>query len=75
MLPELLEVINTALESVHLPSSMNEAINIVLLKPDKTPNNPESYRPISLLTSGVKLLAKVLAIGLTKVISKIVHVD
>lgn len=56
MLPELLEFFNAALEYGHLPPSMNEAVIIVLLKPDKpdkSPNNPESYRPISLLTCGV----------------------
>lgn len=77
LFPELLEVFNAALELEcgHLPPSMNEAIIIVLLKPDKNPNNPESHRPISLLKSDVKLLSKVLATRLAKVISKILHLD
>lgn len=75
LLPELSEVFNAALEFGHLPPSMNKAIIIVLLKPEKNTNNPESYCPISLLTSDVKLLAKVLATRLAKVIYKIVHLS
>lgn len=52
---------------------MNEAIIVVLLKPGKHAMLVESNRPISLLTADVKLLAKVLALRLSKVIHKIVH--
>lgn len=75
LLPEMLAVFNAALECGHLLPSMNGAIIIVLLKPNKTPKNPESYRPISLLILDVKLLAKVVATRLAKVTSKIVHSD
>lgn len=58
LLPELLEIFNAALEYGHLPPFMNMVIIIVLLKLANVPNNPESYCPISLLTSDVKILAK-----------------
>lgn len=54
---------------------MNEAIIIVLLKPGKDATVPDSYRPISLLTTDVKLLAHVLATRLAQVIHKLVHRD
>lgn len=65
----MLGVFNAAFDVGKLPESMNEAIIIALLKPGKDPVNPESYRLISLLTSDVKLLAKVLATRLIK------HID
>lgn len=58
-----------------LPQSMNEAIIVLLLKPGKEAHLPDSYRPISLLTTDVKLLARVLATRLAKVIHKVVHRD
>lgn len=48
---------------------MTEATIVVIPKKDKDPLNTESYRPISLLISDVKILAN----GLNKVISKIFH--
>lgn len=71
----LLNLFNTALRSGTLPQSMNEAIIVLLLKPGKDALLPDSYRLISLLTSDVKLLAKVLASRLAKVVHKIVHRD
>lgn len=53
---------------------MTKAI-IVLLKTGKDPLDPGSYRPISLLQSDVKMLSKVLALRLNKVISSIIHSD
>lgn len=75
MLPTLLKVYNGALESGKLPQSMNEAIIVVLLKPGKDAMLADSYRPISLSTSDVKLLAKVCALRLSKVIHKIVGIN
>lgn len=48
---------------------------VVLLKPGKDPDQPESYHPILLLNADLKLLTKVLAMGLSKVIAKLVHHD
>lgn len=75
LLPELLKVFNWAKERGKLPPSMTEAIIIVLHKEGKDPLEPGSYRPISLLCSDVKILAKVLAGRLRKIIHKIVHQD
>lgn len=60
MLPELLQVLNGALENGELPASMTEA-TIIIPKEGKDPIQPASYRPIPLLCADVKLLAKVLA--------------
>lgn len=73
LLPELLDVFNYAIEGSILPPSMNEVVIIVLLKADKDPSNPDSYHPISLLNSDIKLLAKVLATRLSRYISKLIH--
>lgn len=53
--------------------SINEAVIVLLLKPGKDDHSPDSYRPISLLTTDVKLLARVLATRLAKVFHKIVN--
>lgn len=45
------------------------------LKPGKDPEQPVSYRPISLLTTDLKLLTKVITMRLSKVIAKIIHQD
>lgn len=58
-----------------LPQSMNEALIIVILKPGKDPLLPNSCWPISLLTSNVKLLAKVLATRLSTIIDTLVYPD
>lgn len=75
LLPCLKSVFVDALEQGCLPPSMNEAVVILLLKPGKDGPSPDSYRPISLLTADVKLLARVLATRLAKVIPKIIHED
>lgn len=54
---------------------MNVASIMVLLKPGKDRLYPESYSPISLLNSDVKILAKVLANSLSKVLQQLVHPD
>ena len=54
---------------------MSEAIIVVILKPGKDAMSPDSYRPISLLSFDVKLLARVLANRLSKCIHHVVHRD
>lgn len=61
LLPRLLEVFNWAAEGGKLPASMSEATIIVLQKEVKNQLETASYRPISLLCSDVKILAKILA--------------
>lgn len=69
LLPELLSVLEDALRVGILPDSMRKATIIVILKPDKDPLMVESDRPISLLTVDIKILAKVLARRLIRVIT------
>lgn len=59
MLPKFLEVLNEALGKGELPASMTEATIIVIPKEGKDPVQPASYRPIFLLCTEVKILAKV----------------
>lgn len=54
---------------------LTKAIIVLLLKPGKDPLGPGSYRLISLLQTDVKILAKVLAIRLNKVISTVIPSD
>lgn len=61
LLWQLLKHFNTALDVGKLPTSMNNAIIVVIPNSGKDKLYPDSYRPISLLNSDVKLLAHVLA--------------
>lgn len=54
---------------------MKETIIIVILKAGKDPLKPESYRPISLLTLDVKILARVLANRVPRYINSLIHKD
>lgn len=54
-----------------LPSSMGEALIVLIQKPGKDPILPESYCPISLLQLDVKILA----LQLNKVILSLIHSD
>lgn len=59
--PKLKTLFQSIFELGILPPSMQEAQIIVLPKPGKNPQHPESYRPISLLPVDIKILAKVLS--------------
>lgn len=54
---------------------MEEAYIVLILKPGKNLEFPESYRPISLLQLDIKILAKILAIRLNTVILTLIHPD
>uniref|UniRef100_A0A803JR33 Reverse transcriptase domain-containing protein n=1 Tax=Xenopus tropicalis TaxID=8364 RepID=A0A803JR33_XENTR len=73
--PILQKVYAEALRVGTLPPSMYEAAIALLAKPGKDPQLSESYRPISLLTADVKILAKALARRLAKVIKYLVGED
>lgn len=75
LLPPLLQALSEAAEIGHLPASMREAIIVVVPKPGKDKLLPDSYHPISLLNLDVKLLARVLATRLSKVVEGLVHRD
>lgn len=75
ILPHLLSVFNEAKTSQCLPHSMSRATIVLILKPGKDLPDSGSYRPISLLQCDIKILAKVLALRLKKVIISIMHAD
>lgn len=75
LLPQLLEVFLSSMTEGNLPITMQEAVIIVLPKPGKDPAKSESYRPISLLPVDAKIIAKVLASRLSRVVSDLVHQD
>ena len=58
-----------------LPESFSTAILIVLPKKDKDLLKPTSYRPISLLITDYKIIAKILSNRLSKYLPKLVHMD
>ncbi|CAI5643337.1 unnamed protein product [Oreochromis niloticus] len=70
--PLLLSVYNESFEHGLLPPTLSQALITVLLKKGKDPTSCTSYRPISLLNVDVKVLAKILAVGLEKVLPTII---
>lgn len=55
-----LEIINQSFNSSHIPLSWKQTIILPILKPDKPPLDPASYRPISLLSCFGKLAEKLM---------------
>ena len=53
-----------AFEVGRLPLRLQEALILLFLKPDKPPNQTDSYRPLSLINLDSKILPKVLAVWL-----------
>ncbi len=58
-----------------LHRDQNVAIITLLLKKDKDPLSCSSYRPISLISADVKILAKALALRLEPYIDNLIHYD
>lgn len=54
---------------------IREAVIVVIPKPGKDPLLPDSYRPIYLLNADIKLLAKILATRLARIVAGLVHLD
>jgi len=73
--PLLLSVFEESFVSGSLPPTMREATITLILKKDKNPLQCSSYRPISLLNSDVKLLAKLLARRLEVALPSIISID
>jgi len=72
--PELLKVINCIVENNMLPVSMSQGmITLVPKKGDKC--NLQNWRPITLLNTDYKIISKILAGRLTKVICNIISPD
>ena len=73
--PYLLLLFNEILESECMPPSMSRAIISLLPKPGKDPALMANHRPLSLLNCDYKILAKVLALCLEKVVPSVGHLD
>ena len=70
---QLLHIINNTIRHQHFPTPWKNSIIIPILKPNKNPNEPKSYRPISLLPAMSKvtekcILNKILDAELDKII-------
>lgn len=73
--PTLFKMIEKIKESRTLPSHMNSANISLLLKPEKDPTLPSSYRPISLINVDLKIISKALANRIEKITPHIIHPD
>ena len=66
--PALLELYTSAIAAGELPQELTEAIVTLMLKKDSDAELPGSYRPLSLINTDYKILARVLAARLKLVI-------
>lgn len=73
--PLLLDAFNESLEKGSLPATFYQASICLLQKKGKDPLEPASYRPVSLLNVDNKILAKIMATRLEKVLPTIIHED
>lgn len=58
----LLKFFNKILKTANMPATLNKINIMAVLKPGKEPDNPESYRPIALLSVTYKLLERLVGI-------------
>ena len=75
LLPPLLNMVEEIFEKGCLPPTLQGALITVILKPGKDPSRCGSYRPISLLNSDTKLIAKALALRLENHLPTLVGLD
>ena len=73
--PILAKMYNDSLQEGRLPETLSMASIALLLKKDKDPTSCSSYRPISLLNVDCKILAKILALRLQRVLPEIISPD
>lgn len=73
--PILTELYSKARSLEGLPETFHEAFISLILKKDKDPLDPGSFRPVSLVNVDCKILTKILAMRLEKVLPLLVHSD
>ncbi len=73
--PLLLSVFEESLSVKSLPPTMRQAVISLILKKDKNPLECSSFRPISLLNTDAKVLAKVLARHLEGILPSVISPD
>lgn len=73
--PLLLRMINSSTSQGSFPETLYDANICLLLKKGRDETNVASYRPLSLLNSDQKIIAKVLANRLNKHIGTLIHSD
>ncbi|CAI5697422.1 unnamed protein product [Oreochromis niloticus] len=73
--PRLLSVYQDAFQRGRLPFSMRSAVITLLHKKGKDPQYCGNYRPISLINVDEKIISKILAFRLEKVLPCLVHRD
>lgn len=73
--PLLLNMYNESFVKGMLPPSLSEALITLILKKDKDPSDCKNYRPISLTSYDSKILSKLLANRLNRVITSLIHPD
>uniref|UniRef100_A0A8C6PVC2 Reverse transcriptase domain-containing protein n=1 Tax=Nothobranchius furzeri TaxID=105023 RepID=A0A8C6PVC2_NOTFU len=71
--PILHEVYQEMFDKGCVAPTFNEAVISLIFKTGKDPNDPSSYRPISLLNLDCKILTKILATRLQLVLPNIIH--
>ena len=75
LMPALLEMFKESFLNGILPTSLRGALITLLPKPGKPNNKCENFRPISLLNVDLKVLSKIIARRLEKIISNIIDKD
>ncbi len=73
--PLLLDMYTESLRVGSLPPTLNEALITSILKKDKDATECKSYRPTSLIGQDRKILAKILANRLDKIITHRINPD
>jgi hypothetical protein len=75
LIPSLLKLFHEIEREGTLPNTFYEASIKLIPKPDKDTSKKENYRPISLITTDVKIQNKIMVNQIQQYIRKIIHHD